>query len=144
MSYTKIYQQTKNFSANNPLESVATLLESAAKHVAQAKIAIETNQIETRFLATEKACSIITGLMANLSDNPQTESAKILVDEMHAYYAQVLVFLTDINMQNDPTLCEKVIIILNNMANVWHHAAEKAHTDNKTLAPQNGPFNQEV
>ena len=103
---------------------VAMLLATVGRHMEAAREAIKSNDFEGRFNATEKAATIISGLRGCL-DHSTPEISEVS-NTLDAYYANLLTYLTQINIKNDLTLCESVIESVRIMSTTWREVQARA------------------
>lgn len=113
------YQRASSITAS-PLEQVAILLDRTAAHVKAARLAIDKKNIEERFLATESATRIITGL-SSVFDKGKAE-VQDFVQGMERFFLNILYQLTQVNTKNDAILCNKIETNLKDMASIWRLA----------------------
>lgn len=126
----KAYQQI-NVQSLSPGEQVARLLETAAKHIARARVHAEAKEFEQRFYATEDAMKIISGLQGCLSSDPQASSMRATLEN---YYAGVILLISRINIRNDLAACDAAITSLRTMAGTWREAEKIAQSNHEAAA----------
>jgi flagellar biosynthetic protein FliS len=117
---------------------MAFLLDKVASHLDDAKRHIESNRIEQRFLSTEKALDILCGLDNVLDHN--SEEVKEFVTDMSNFLRRMVIGLTEVNLKNDPQLCERMIGAIKEMANIWRLAARTSAAS--TVAGHTAPSAQ--
>jgi flagellar protein FliS len=110
------------------LGAVVLLYDGMIKEVSKAKAAIEENQIEERFLATQKACKILLGLQSHL-DFEQGGDISAMLDR---FYHTIFRDLQQVNMKNSAALCDEVIAALGEVRTSW---AELARNEQRTGSP---------
>lgn len=95
---------------------VVMLYDGIVRFMAQAKEAMEQNEIERRFKTLSKASEIITGLQACLDYDAGGDTAHILSD----FYSTIDMRIMQLHRTNDAAECEKVIDELKQMREVWN------------------------
>ncbi len=111
-------------------EQVARLLETAAKHIMKAREHAEKKEFEARYLATEDAMKIITGLQSCLCETVDTQS---VVETLHNYYNGIGILTTKINVKNDLGACDEVIASLRTMATTWREIEKRSRAVSDAL-----------
>jgi flagellar biosynthetic protein FliS len=109
-----------------PGTQVALLLTAAARHVDEARRAMEVNDFEARFHATERASTILTGLRGCPSRHQP--GAPQIAEVLDGYYARMLVMLVQVNVKNDKAAADQVIESLRTMATTSPVAARSSST----------------
>ena len=141
MSYTRnahnIYR-TNAVHAGSPAGQVAMLFETAARDMEIAKWAIDHEDFEARFNATERVATICSALRGNLdTSTPATAEMSQVYD---AFYARMQYLIMQVNLKNDPDLAQAVSESLREMARTWrqvdHQLAQDAgDTHHQTSVP---------
>lgn len=119
---TKSYQ-TAALSSASPLEQIAFLMDKAAKHVLKAKEALLEGNYEERFFQSSKAVNIMHGL-AGIVRNPSEETNDFVL-HMTEFFDKTSYAMYNINMENDPKLCDSLVKALDDMAKTWRKAAQE-------------------
>lgn len=137
MSYqTKAYTKgASHFSST--IDLVIDIYEDAAKAMEEALKAIRENQIEARFMATEKARKYLIGLASALNKND--EEAKSLSETLQNYYNVINDLITRTNVQNKEESCKAAIDSLRDMAQTWREVKIKAQEEAMHM-PTEAPF----
>ena len=112
---------------------VSLLLTAAARHIEEARTAMEAANYEARFRATERAGQILTGLRSCLKHD--APGAMEIAGILDGYYAQMLAFLCQINVKNDKPLADAVIDSLRTMAATWREVQAKVDHQTVTASP---------
>lgn len=118
-----------------PARAIVMLYDGAVQRLLQAGRAIAEGRIEDRFKLVGKAHAILHGLQCQLDFAAGGEVA-LLLDR---YYAYLLHRMTQINVRNDPAICDEVIARLRDMRASW---AAIADTPNTFPAPRPTPVDQ--
>jgi flagellar protein FliS len=111
-----------------PARAIVMLYDGAVQRLQQAGRAITEGRIEERYRLVGKAHAIVHGLQCQLDFAAGGEVA-LLLDR---YYAYLLHRMTQINVRNDPAICDEVIARLRDMRASWAAIAE---TGNAAPAP---------
>lgn len=106
-------------SAIPPLQQIVMLYDGAILRVKEARAAIGTGDIESRFRATVKAMAIVEALQSCLDHDKGGEIARLL-DRCYTY---LLLRLTEVNVKNDPAICEEILERLSDMRASWAELA---------------------
>jgi flagellar protein FliS len=96
-------------------QMVVLLYDGAIGQLAQARTAIRSGAIEARWQHVRKATAIIEGLQGCL-DHAAGGDIAILLDRFYGY---VGVRLLQIDVHNDPAICEELIARLSEMRASW-------------------------
>lgn len=107
-----------------PVLQVARLCARAVEHLEEAKAAIATRRVEARFHRVMQAHAIIGGLQTCLDFRHGGEIAPLL-DQLYGY---MLGRLTQINLRNDPAICDELIELLGRMRSSWAEIAADTPT----------------
>lgn len=118
-----------------PARAIVMLYDGAVQRLQQAGSAIAEGRIEDRFKLVGKAYAIVHGLQCQLDFTAGGEVA-LLLDR---YYAYLLHRMTQINVLNDPAICDEVIARLRDMRASW---AAIADTPNDFPARRPAPVAQ--
>jgi flagellar protein FliS len=103
-----------------PVRQVVMLYDGALGRLREARQAIADGRIEDRFRAVQKASAIVDGLHACLDFERGGEIAPLL-DRMYGYIG---LRLQQINIRNDPGICDELIACLDQLRSAWHALAE--------------------
>ncbi len=103
-----------------PARAIVMLYDGAVQRLQQAGRAMAEGRIEERFRLVGKAHAIVHGLQCQLDFAAGGEVA-LLLDR---YYAYLLHRMTQINVHNDPAICDEVIARLREMRASWAAIAE--------------------
>lgn len=96
-------------------KQVVMLYDGAIRSVQQAKAAIESGDIETRYNSLTRACDIINGLQISLDFEKGGEIAQLLYD----YYAGIDMRLMSVHQSQDISICDACIDQLKKMREAW-------------------------
>ena len=105
----------------SPARQVALLCARAIRYLGEARAATEERRIEARFAAVTQAHTIGGGLRACLDFTHGGEIAPLL-DRLYAY---LLGRLTQINLRDDPAICDEAIGLLTRMRDGWAEIASR-------------------
>ncbi len=105
--------------------------DGAIRFTAQAKIAIENNNIEGRNYAIQKACAIVTELAATLDHKIGGKIA----EDLDALYAFMLKQFNNASVKNDISPLIAIENILSDLRQTWVEAIQivKVEKRNKTV-----------
>lgn len=103
-----------------PAMVIVMLYDGAVQRLLQAKKALIEGRIEDRCHLVNKAHAIIHGLQCQLDFTAGGEMAKLL----DRYYDYVLHRMAQINVRNDPLICDEVAAHLREMRESWSTIAE--------------------
>lgn len=96
-------------------KQIVMLYDAAIRNVQHAVEAIENKQIEARFHALNKACTIVFGLQGSLDFEQGGAIAKTLFD----FYSSIDARLISVHRSNDAAMCQQVIKELKMMREAW-------------------------
>jgi flagellar protein FliS len=116
-----------------PATAIVMLYDGAVHRLNEAKLAAQERRIEERCIAVGKAHAIIHGLQCQLDFRAGGDIAALLDD----YYNYILHRMTQINIKNDPAVCEELISRLREMRASWSTIA-----DGTILEPSSAPANE--
>jgi flagellar protein FliS len=105
--------------AHSPATQIVLLLESAARHLKEARTAIHERRIEDRFNRVSKAHAIVGALQSCLDFEHGGEIAPML-DRL---YGHILNRLMLINVRDDAGICDEVMVLLRRMGEGWAEIA---------------------
>ena len=103
-----------------PAMAIVMLYDGAMQRLQLAKAAIAAGRIEERFNLVTRASAIIQGLQCQLDFAAGGEIAVIL----DGYYHYILKRMTDINLKNDPAICDELVDRLREMRTSWAAIAQ--------------------
>ena len=101
---------------------VVMLYDGAIGRLREARQAILEGRIEDRFRAIQKASGIIDGLHACL-DFERGGDIALLLDRMYGY---ISLRLQQINIRQDPAICDELVAHLDELRRAWNTLAEGA------------------
>ena len=104
-----------------PATAIVMLYDGAVQRLMQARQAIADGRIEERYQLVTKAQAIIHGLQCQLDFAAGGEIARLL----DGYYGYLLNRLTQINLQNDPAICDELAARLREMRASWAAIASR-------------------
>jgi flagellar protein FliS len=112
-----------------PAQQIVMLYDGAIRRLLEAKDAIAEQRTEDRFNLVQKATAIIDALHGCLDFQNGGEIAQLL----DRFYTYVAYRLQQINIMNDPSICDEVVDRLSEMRASWASVA------NGTGAPSAPP-----
>ncbi len=115
-----------------PAQAIVMLYDGAVQRLLQAKRAILEGRIEERFALVTKAHAIVQGLQCQLDFDAGGEVAPLL----DRYYAYLLHRMIQINVRNDPAICDEVMAHLREMRASWAAIAESGGSAMKAPPPR--------
>ncbi len=95
---------------------VVMLYDGIVRFLAQAKEAMENNEIERRFKTLSKVSEIITGLQACLDFEAGGDTAQVLSE----FYSGIDMRIMQLHRTNDAAECQKILDELKAMREVWN------------------------
>lgn len=98
-----------------PAQQIVMLYDGTIRRLHEAKVAIAEQRTEDRFNLVQKATAIIDALHGCLDYQSGGEIAQLL----DRFYTYIGYRLQQINIQNDPTICDEVIDRLTEMRASW-------------------------
>ena len=98
-----------------PAMAIVMLYDGAMRFLARAKAAIGEGRIEERCQLVNKAHAVIHGLQCQLDFTAGGEVALTL----DRYYSYVLHRMMQVNIKNDPAICDELIDRLREMRESW-------------------------
>lgn len=124
---------------DSPLGIIVRLYDKLAEHLVSAKRAMEEEDHEQRFLATERACQVILGLQSCLDFEQGGDVAPMLDSFYNSLFHQV----NRLNFDGDQESCEKLIEAVQNVRVSWKVLADGAvdskPTETTPTAPDTPP-----
>lgn len=107
-----------------PAMAIVMLYDGAMKFLSLAKVAIEEGRIEDRCRLVNRSHAVIHGLQCQLDFN----AGEAIASTLDHYYSYVLNRMMQINIKNDPTICEELIDRLREMRESWATIASSGST----------------
>jgi flagellar protein FliS len=95
--------------------AIVMLYDGAMQALSRAKSAIAEGRIEERCSLVNKAHAIVHGLQCQLDFAAGGEIARLL----DGYYAYLLGRMTQVNIKNDPAICDELVDRLREMRESW-------------------------
>lgn len=130
MSYPNLLQATNAYSQASetapPIVKIVMLYDGAIGRLQEAKTAIAEGRIEDRFNLVLRATAIVDGLQSSLDFERGGEIAKLLDD----VYRYVGLRLQQINVANDPAICDEIIARLTELRQSWAALGESGDEPN--------------
>lgn len=99
----------------SPATAIVMLYDGAMQCLARARQAIAEGRIEDRCNAVNKAHAIVHGLQCQLDFAAGGEIARLL----DGYYGYLLTRMMQVNIKNDPTICDELLARLREMRSSW-------------------------
>jgi len=121
-SYRKVSVDS-NMAVATPHRIIQMLLAGALERLAQAKLAIENNDIANRGVLIGKAIGIVNGLNGSLNMDAGSEVAGNLTQ----LYDFMLVRMSEANINNDPQAIDDVVSILKTIKEGWDAIPQDMH-----------------
>ena len=112
--YQKIGAQAQTSEAS-PHRLVQMLMEGGLDRIAQAKGAMERNDIPNKGILIGKAIGIVGGLLEGLDLDNQSDS----VGELASLYEYMMKRLTEANAKTDPKILDEVADLLRTVKEGW-------------------------
>jgi len=118
------YKNTGNSSVAyaNPHQLILLLMSGAIDRIAQAKGAIQQQNVKLRGESTSKAIGIIDGLKACLDHNQKGD----LADNLQALYEYINFRLLEANIQLDTTKLDEATRLMSEIRLAWMQMPEEA------------------
>jgi flagellar protein FliS len=98
-----------------PLTQIVMLYDGVIHRLHEMRAAVEAGEIERRFALTQRIAAIIGGLQAALDHERGGEVAPLL----DRFYGFALWRLNQINLRNDPTLCDELVARFTELRASW-------------------------
>ncbi len=105
----------------SPHRLIQMLFEGAIERIAQAKGAMQRNEVTRKLEAVNKAINIVSGLRGSLNDAEGGELAANL-DDMYDYIIRRLI---QANKENDPAQLDECGRLLGELKSAWDGIAEQ-------------------
>lgn len=103
-----------------PATAIVMLYDGAMQALSRARQAIAEGRIEDRCNAVNKAHAIVHGLQCQLDFAAGGEIARLL----DRYYGYLLGRMTQVNIRNDPSICDELLTRLREMRASWAAIAQ--------------------
>ena len=116
LNQTRSYQHIEAISATK-IGQVVILLDHCVRLLGRAMAAMQDNKIEERFHNLDQAIVILNTINNNL-DPSTSKHARGLSQ----FFQRMSLGLVEINLTNDPVMCEKIQTCLHEMAKIWRKA----------------------
>jgi flagellar protein FliS len=110
---------------------VVMLYDGAIRFLAQAKEAIETNDIERRYNTLTRASEIVSGLQACLYFEAGEQAAQALFD----FYSTIDLRIMQLHRTQDLEVLQQVITDIKEMREVWNGIDRISESDSSELPP---------
>ena len=104
----------------SPAMAIVLLYDGAMQALSRAKQAIAEGRIEDRCTLVNKAHAIVHGLQCQLDFAAGGDIARLL----EGYYGYLLGRMTQINIKNDPAICDELVDRLREMRASWATIAQ--------------------
>ncbi len=118
-AYAAVQVESRVMDAS-PHRLVQMLFEGALERVAQAKGAIQQNQVARKHELINKAIGIVSGLQGALEDVGDGE----LTSNLDALYDYVVRRLLDANRHNDTGALDEVSALISDVKSAWDQISE--------------------
>ncbi|AZL16437.1 flagellar export chaperone FliS [Rickettsiales endosymbiont of Stachyamoeba lipophora] len=118
MKISKSYYQSYAVAQQNnksEIDKIIMLFEGAIKLMAQARVAVEQNEIELRFNVSDKVSQIFQGLINILDFDKGGEISEIL----RQFYSYIIMKVLQINHEPNVESCDQVIEQMTEMLDAW-------------------------
>lgn len=99
----------------SPHQLIQMLFDGALERIAQAKGAMQQNQIARKGELIQKACNIVGGLQGSLKDKEGSE----LTDNLNELYDYIIRCLTEANYKNSPERLDECGRLLGELKAAW-------------------------
>lgn len=106
----------------SPHQLIQMLFDGALERIAQAKGAMQQNQIARKGELIQKACNIVGGLQGSLKDKEGSE----LTDNLNELYDYIIRCLTEANYKNSPERLDECGRLLGELKAAWDGIAPGA------------------
>ena len=103
-----------------PAKQIVMLYDGIIRHLKIAKSAIDQGRINERYLATEKATTIIEALQGCLDH----ENGGEIAPQLDQLYTHFIFRLQAINIENDPKICDELLEAIGELRASWAGIAE--------------------
>ncbi len=103
-----------------PAAAIVMLYDGAMQAIARAKQAIAEGRIEDRCTLVTRAHAIVHGLQCQLDFAAGGEIARLL----DGYYTYLLNRMMQVNIKNDPAICDELVARLREMRASWATIAQ--------------------
>lgn len=116
LNQTRSYHHVEAISATK-IGQIVILLDHCVRLLGRAITAMKENKIEERFNHLDQAVVILNTINNNI-DISSSEYAKGLSQ----FFQRMSLGLIEVNLANDPVMCEKIQTCLHEMAKIWRNA----------------------
>ncbi len=103
----------------SPLEELVQVHDGMIAKLAEARRAIVDGRIEDRLHATHKVAAVVDVLQMSLDHDHGAEIAQNL-DRLYLYFSKRL---SDINVKNDPAICDELMARFGELRDGWRAVA---------------------
>lgn len=108
-----------------PAKQIVLLYDGAMQRIKEARKAIEAKRINERYIAVTKAAAIVDALHACLDHEQGGEIAQ----NLDRIYTHIAFRLQNINLSDDPAICDELIARLGELRAAWAELADGCATD---------------
>jgi flagellar secretion chaperone FliS len=115
MQHSRASAAYRDAEAPSPAERVVLLHDRAIRHLEAARAAIRGRRVEERFHRVTKAHAIVAALQSCLDFERGGEVAPVL-DRL---YGHILTRLMQVNLRDDPAICDELGHLLRRMREGW-------------------------
>ena len=105
-----------------PAQQIVLLYEGAIRRIKEARRAIEARRVAERVVAVQKATAIVEGLQGCLDHERGGEIAC----NLDRIYTHVVFRLQRINLTADPSICDELTALLEELRSAWAQLAAGA------------------
>ncbi len=99
----------------SPAAAIVMLYDGAIRFLSRARQAITEGRIEDRYQLVNKAQAIVNGLQCQLDFTAGGDIARLL----DGYYRYLHDRMTQLNVRNDPAICDELVERLREMRESW-------------------------
>ena len=103
-----------------PAKQIVLLYDGAMQRIKEARKAIEAKRINERYIAVTKAAAIVDALHACLDHEQGGEIAQ----NLDRIYTHIAFRLQNINLSDDPAICDELIARLGELRAAWAELAD--------------------
>lgn len=121
-NYSSMKVQSSAMDAS-PHRLIQMLFEGALERIAQAKGAMQQNQIARKGELIQKAINIVDGLQGSLKDKKEEGE---LADELNELYDYIIRALTEANYKNSVERLDECGRLLGELKSAWDSIADQA------------------
>lgn len=135
LNQTRSYQHVEAISATK-IGQVVILLDHCVRLLGRAITAMKENRVEEKFTCLDQAVVIL-----NTIDNNIDASSSKYAQGLSRFFQSMSLGVTEVNLANEPVMCEKIQTCLHEMAKIWRNA-DKAPESAISSAPMSAPVAQ--